>query len=101
MGCLPGCWPSGAWTGRRLRRRQQRAGRTDDAGDLDGIPGVCVQVKNYRDIVRGINEAMNDLPAQKRNSGAQHAAALVRRPGGRWIVTMSPEEWCYLLREAM
>ena len=82
-------------------RRKLGAGRTDDSGDLDGLAGVCAQVKNYRNITTAIGDAMHDLPDQKRHAGAQHAVAFVRRPGGRWIAVMSIDEWCGLYREAM
>jgi hypothetical protein len=82
-------------------RRKLGAGRADDAGDLDGLPSVCAQVKNFRDVTRGINEAMNDLPTQQRHSGAQHAVAFIRRPGGRWVAVMDLAGWCGLYREAM
>lgn len=82
-------------------RRKLGAGRADDAGDLDGIPNVAAQVKNYRDVLRAINGAVADLEAQKRHAGADHGVAFIRRPGGRWIAVMDVPGWCGLYREAM
>ena len=82
-------------------RRKLGAGRSDDAGDLDGLPAVCAQVKNYRNITTAIGDAMNDLPDQQRHAGAQHAVAFIRRPGGRWVAVMDLPGWCGLYREAM
>ena len=82
-------------------RRKLGAGRSDDVGDLDGLPGVVAQCKNYRDITRAIGDAMNDLPTQQANAGATHAVAFIRRPGGRWVAVMDLPGWCGLYREAM
>jgi hypothetical protein len=82
-------------------RRKLGAGRADDAGDLDNLPGVCAQVKNYRNVTEAINASMNDLPAQQRHAGAQHAVAFIRRPGGRWVAVMDVPGWCGLYREAI
>lgn len=82
-------------------RRKLGAGRADDAGDLDGIPRTCVQVKNYADPARAIREALSDLEAQRCNAGADFAAALVRRRGGRWGVVMSPEQFAALVVAAI
>ena len=82
-------------------RRKLGAGRADDAGDLDGIPDTCVQVKNYRDISRALREALDDLPTQQANAGTTFAVAFVRRPGGRWIAVMDVETWATWAREAL
>jgi hypothetical protein len=82
-------------------RRKLGAGRTDDAGDLDGLPGVAAQVKNYRDITTAIRDALDGLPAQIRHAGANHGVAFIRRPGGRWIAVMDVPGWCGLYREAL
>lgn len=82
-------------------RRKLGAGRADDAGDLDGIPNTVAQVKNYRDVVRAINDAINDLPAQRANAGTTHAVAFIRRPGGRWIAVMDMPTWATWAREAL
>lgn len=81
-------------------RRKLGAGRTDDTGDLDGIPDSCVQVKNYRDITRSIRETLDELPAQQTNAGTPYAFGLIRRPGGRWFAVLDLDNLCALLREA-
>lgn len=82
-------------------RRKLGAGRSDDAGDLDGLPDVCAQVKNFKDITRAIREAMTGLDDQQANAGSTHAVAFVRRPGGRWIAVMDIPGWSGLYREAI
>lgn len=81
-------------------RRRLGAGRTDDCGDLDGVPDTCVQVKAYRDITRAIREILDELPAQQANADASYAFGMVRRPGGRWFAVLDLDNLCGLLREA-
>jgi hypothetical protein len=81
-------------------RRKLGAGRTDDTGDLDGVPDCTVQVKNYRDITRAVREVLDELPMQQMNAGTTFAAGLVRRPGVRWFVVMDIPQFVTLLREA-
>jgi hypothetical protein len=82
-------------------RRKLGAGRADDTGDLDGVPNTTVQVKNYADTMRGIREALADLPTQQANAGTTHAVAFVRRRGGQWVAVMTVEQWATLAREAV
>jgi hypothetical protein len=81
-------------------RRRLGAGRTDDTGDLDGIPDTTVQVKNYRDITRAINDCLTELPQQQANAGTPFAAGLIRRPGGRWFAVLTLNQLAALIREA-
>lgn len=80
-------------------RRKLGAGRQDDAGDLDGVPETCVQVKSYRDVTRAVRECLDELPAQQRNAGATFGMGMIRRRGG-WAVVMTIEQAATLLREA-
>ena len=81
-------------------RRKLGAGRADDTGDLDGIPNTVAQVKNYRDLARGLREGLDGLATQQTNAAATHAVLFLRRPGGRWIAAMPVESWATLHREA-
>lgn len=82
-------------------RRKLGAGRTDDTGDLDGVPDTCIQVKGYpSDLIRSVRECLAELPAQQANAGTTFAAGLIRRPGGRWFAVMSIDQLATLLREA-
>jgi hypothetical protein len=87
-----------ALTGWEVRRRL--AGRSDDVGDLEGLPDCTVQVKSYVDITRAMNEALLGLPAQQTAARTRYAAAFIRRPGGRYVVAMEPSQFLDLLREA-
>jgi hypothetical protein len=81
-------------------RRKLGAGRTDDMGDIDGVPGTCIQVVNYHDIGRAIREKLPESELQRRRSGCPFAATFVRRPRGRYAVVLTPEQWATLWREA-
>ena len=89
-----------ALTGWPIRRRLG-AGRSDDTGDLDGVPDTTIQIKSYpSDIQRAVRETLAELPAQQANAGTTFAAGLVRRPGGRWFAVMDLDQLATLLREA-
>jgi hypothetical protein len=81
-------------------RRRLGAGRSDDTGDLDGVPDCTIQVKNHRDISAALRCGINDLELQQANAGTPFAALLLRRYRGRWIAVMSLEQLATLLREA-
>lgn len=81
-------------------RRRLGAGRSDDAGDLDGLPDTCAQVKAYRDITRAIRETLDELPTQQANAGTTFGVGFVRRPGGRWFAVLTLDQLATLLREA-
>lgn len=81
-------------------RRKLGAGRADDTGDLTGLPGVTIEAKNYRDIATAIRDGLDDLDREQANSGDPFGVCFVRRPGGRWIAVMTPEQWATWWREA-
>ena len=82
-------------------RRQLGAGRQDDIGDIAGVPDTIVQVANYRDIARAIREKLPQSEEQRARAGVAHAATFVRRPGGGYVVCLTPEQWATLWREAV
>ncbi len=82
-------------------RRALGAGRSDDVGDIDGIPDTVIQVANWADLNRAVREKLPALERQQANAGATHAAMFCRRIGGKWVVVMTPEMWFALIREAL
>lgn len=82
-------------------RRKLGAGRSDDTGDIDGLPGWTIEVKNYRDIVAGLNAGLTDSVREQANAGTPHGVAFIRRPGGRWFAAMTIEQWCSVARETL
>ncbi len=81
-------------------RRKLGAGRADDMGDIDGVPDTVIQCVSYADIGRAIREKLPECEAQQARAGATFGATFVRRPGGRYVVVLSPEQWATYVREA-
>lgn len=83
-------------------RRKLGAGRADDCGDLDGLADWTMEVKNRPgDIARALREGLDDATREQENAGTTHGAALVRRPGGRWVVAMTLEQFATVVRELL
>jgi len=82
-------------------RRMLGAGRQDDMGDITGVPDTTIQVVAYQDIARAIREKLPECEAQRQRAGATFCATFVRRPGGRYVVVLTPEMFATLYREAM
>ena len=86
-------------TGWDVRRRLQE-GRWDDAGDLEGVPSCCVQVKWWAVPAEAEAAALRELPEQVKRARCPFGAAFIRHRGGRYVVAMTPELFVALLREA-
>lgn len=82
-------------------RRKLGAGRTDDEGDLCGIPSTVVQVANWADVNRAIRQKPLEAEQQRANAGATFAVTLIRLRGGMWRAVLTPQQLCTLLREAI
>lgn len=85
------------WSG---ARRKLGAGRLDDMGDIDGVPDTCIAVASYKDIVRALREKVDPCVIQQERAGALFGATFIRRPGGRYLVAMTPEQWAVYARES-
>lgn len=81
-------------------RRKLGAGRTDDMGDIDGVPDTCIAVANYKDITRALREKVDPCVTQQERAGCLFGATFIRRPGGRYVVAMTPEQFAVIWREA-
>lgn len=81
-------------------RRKLGAGRQDDMGDIDGVPDTCISVASYSDPARAMREKVEECVVQQERMGALFGATFVRRPGGRYVVCMTPEQFAALWREA-
>lgn len=83
-------------------RRKLGAGRQDDCGDLDGVPDWTLEVKNYpNDIVGALRAGLVDAEREQANAGTTFGAAMIRRPGGRWFVALTPEQFATVVRETL
>lgn len=78
--------------------RAYGAGRDDDRGDIDGIPGVVVSVKAEREWRP--HEWLAEADEQAWRDEADTVAVFTRRPGGRYVVLLTPERWAQLMRDA-
>jgi hypothetical protein len=74
-------------------RRKLGAGRADDTGDLDGVPGHVVQVASWADTAAAARVKPPEAEQQRINANATHAATLVRFRGGTWRVVLTLEQW--------
>jgi len=74
-------------------RRKLGAGRIDDTGDLDGVPGHVVQVASWADTAAAARVKPKEAEQQRINANATHAATLVRFRGGTWRVVLTLEQW--------
>lgn len=83
-------------------RRKLGAGRSDDTGDIDGVPDTTIQVCNRATDVVAVGLVRKPLEAdqQARNAGTTHAVTMLRIRGGTWRMVMTPAAWATLWREA-
>jgi len=79
-------------------RRKLGAGRQDDTGDLDGIPGHVVQVASWADTAAAARIKPPEAEQQRINAQADHAATMVRFRGGTWRIVLTVEQWARYLR---
>ena len=83
------------WTG----AERSRAGWTDDRGDIDGIPGVCIEVKNEKRI--DLPGYLRELEVEMKNAKAWAGAVIVKRRGSSdpadWYAVMPAQKWAELL----
>lgn len=77
------------------RRTAQYCGKTGDAADVVGLPGVHVEVKRVEAL--NVDKAM----AQAIRDSAGQAFPIVahRKNNAEWLVTMRADDWFKLYRE--
>jgi hypothetical protein len=81
--------------------RAYGAGRADDTGDIDGLPGVCIEVKNHNKIeVAGF---IGELEREMANSRAETGVVIVKRRGDsdvdRWYAITTAAQWVQLMKD--
>ena len=81
-------------------KRGLGAGRRDDCGDIHGLPRCAVQVAAWGDLARAVREKLPETVRQQANAGALFGALFCRRPGGKYVVVMTPTQFADLYREA-
>jgi hypothetical protein len=78
-------------------RRKLGAGRTDDTGDLDGVPGHAIQVANWADTAAAARIKPPQAEQQRIHGQQPYAATMVRFRGGNWRVVLTLEQWARYL----
>jgi hypothetical protein len=84
-----------------VHAERSRAGWTDDRGDIDGMPGVCIEVKNEKRI--DLPGYLRELEVEMKNAKAWAGAVIVKRRGSTdpadWYAVMPAKKWAELLLE--
>ena len=82
-----------------VHAERSRAGWTDDRGDIDGMPGVVVEVKNCKTI--SIPEWLRELEVEIANAQAWTGAVIAKRKGSTdvddWYAIMPAKIWGELM----
>jgi len=79
------------------------AGATLDKGDISGIPGVTIEIKNHAKM--DLSGWLGELEVEMKNDGAWTGVVIHKRKGrgdvGQWYATMPASVWIELLRKGM
>ena len=85
------------WT----QAERSRAGWTDDRGDIDGMPGVVIEVKNCKTL--SIPAWLRELEVEMKNAKAWTGTVIAKRKGSTdpadWYAIMPASVWAELLLE--
>jgi len=75
------------------------AGATLDKGDVSGIPGVTIEIKNHATMK--LSEWVKELETEMKNDGAWTGVVIHKKKGttdvGQWYATMPASVWVDLL----
>ena len=82
-----------------IHAERSRAGWTDDRGDIDGMPGVCIEVKNEKRI--DLPGYLRELEVEMKNAMAWTGTVIVKRRGSTnvddWYAVMPAKVWGELM----
>jgi len=82
-----------------IHAERSRAGWTDDRGDIDGMPGVCIEVKAEKKI--DIPGYLRELEVEMANAQAWTGTVIVKRRGSTnvddWYAVMPAKIWGELM----
>lgn len=82
--------------GYECRRTSQYCGKTGDAADVVGLPGIHVEVKRVERL--NLDDAVLQAIRDARKSGCVPIVAH-RKNNAEWLVTMRAEDWFSLYKE--
>ncbi len=82
-----------------IHAERSRAGWQDDRGDIDGMPGVCIEVKAEKKI--DIPGYLRELEVEIENAKAWTGTVIIKRRGSMnvddWYAVMPAKIWAELL----
>lgn len=82
-----------------IHAERSRSGWTDDRGDIDGMPGVCIEVKAEKKI--DIPGYLRELEVEIENAKAWTGTVIIKRRGSMnvddWYAVMPAKIWAELL----
>ena len=74
----------------------------NDRGDISGLPGVVVEVKNVK--AMELSQWVKELEVEMKNDKANTGVVIHKKKGttdvGQWYATMPADVWFKLLEEA-
>ncbi len=75
---------------------------SNDRGDIAGLPGVVIEVKNHKEIK--LSQWIKELEAEMHNDKADTGVIIHKKTGttdvGMWYATLPVSVWFKLLEEA-
>ena len=82
-----------------IHAERSRAGFQDDRGDIDGMPGVCIEVKNEKKI--DLPGYLRELEVEIANAQAWTGTVIIKRRGSTnvddWYAVMPAKIWGELM----
>jgi hypothetical protein len=82
-----------------IHAERSRAGWQDDRGDIDGMPGICIEVKNEKRI--DLPSYLRELEVEIANAQAWTGTVIVKRRGSMnvddWYAVMPAKIWGELM----
>ena len=79
------------------------AGATEDKGDIAGVNGVCIEVKDHAKMA--LSGWVEEMLLETKNAKAWTGVVIHKRRGkgdaGDWYATLPVSMWVELLRKAM
>lgn len=78
------------------------AGATDDKGDVSGVPGVCIEIKDHAKMA--LAGWIEEMILETKNARAWTGVVIHKRRGksnpADWYASMPVSNWVELLRKA-
>ena len=82
-----------------IHAERSRAGWTDDRGDIDGLPGIVIEVKNEKRF--DLPGYLRELEVEMENAKAWTGTVIIKRRGSTnvddWYAVMPAKVWGELM----